>query len=374
MKSSSGDKLISPNPLPFYLKLSQITIGLVAFTYAMFIGQDIIVPFVFALIIAILLNPVVGLLQRIGFNRVLAILTAVLLAFIVLVVLFYFIFTQASMFTDELPQLKIKFNAMFEEIINWISSNFNVSIKKIHEWIIKQKGEGLSKSPAIISKTLVTVSGVLFTVLLIPVYVFMILFYKTLLIKFVSCLFPKENNVMVKEVLTETKNLIQSYLVGLSIEAGMVAILNAAALLIIGIQYAILIAVIGALLNTIPYIGGLIAIALPVIIAIATLSPSAALWVVIAYIIVQFIDNHYIVPYIVASKVKINGLISIIVVLIGGALWGVAGMFLSIPLTAILKVIFDRIEPLKPWGILLGDDMPEDNKRPVTRKRKQSKK
>ncbi len=361
--------MIKSDPIPFYMKLSQLTIGIVAFTYILFIGQEIIVPFIFSLIIAILLNPFVGFLQRKGFNHVLAILTAVLLASIMLAVLLYFIFTQASMFADELPQLKIKFNAMFETTINWVSDNFNISTKKINDWIVKQKGEGLSNSTAIIGQTLITVSGVIFTILLVPVYVFMILFYKNLLTKFVSSLFPDEKNGTVKEVLTETKSLIQNYLVGLSIEAGLVAILNSAALLIIGVDYAILIGVIGALLNTIPYIGGLIAIALPMIIAIATQSPSAALWVLIAYIIVQFIDNHYIVPYIVASKVKINGLISIIVVLIGGALWGVAGMFLSIPLSAILKVIFDRVEPLKPWGILLGDEMVKTNSRTNHRKK-----
>jgi predicted PurR-regulated permease PerM len=108
-------------------------------------------------------------------------------------------------------------------------------------------------------------------------------------------------------------------------------------LLIIGIDYAILIGIIGALLNIIPYIGGLIAIAIPVLLAIATKNPIDALWVFIAYMIVQFIDNNFFVPKIVASKVKVNALVSIVVVLIGGALWGVPGMFLSIPLTASLK-------------------------------------
>ena len=174
---------------------------------------------------------------------------------------------------------------------------------------------------------------------------------------------------MVNEVMTETKTLIQRYLYGLSIEAGMVAIMNSAALLIIGVDYAILLGVLGALLNVIPYIGGIIAISLPMIIAVATQSTSAAIWVFVAYTIVQFIDNQIIVPYIVASKVKINGLMSIIVVLIGGALWGVAGMFLSIPLTAIIKVFFDRIEPLKPWGILLGDETTKPNKTPILQRK-----
>jgi predicted PurR-regulated permease PerM len=87
-------------------------------------------------------------------------------------------------------------------------------------------------------------------------------------------------------------------------------------------------------------------------------SPMFALYVMAAYYIIQLIDNNYIVPKIVASKVKINALFSIIVVLAGNALWGIPGMFLSIPLLAIVKLLFDHIEPLKPWGFLLGDTMP----------------
>jgi predicted PurR-regulated permease PerM len=82
------------------------------------------------------------------------------------------------------------------------------------------------------------------------------------------------------------------------------------------------------------------------------------LYVLILYYIIQLIDNNFIVPYIVASKVKINALFSIIVVLAGNALWGLTGMFLSIPLLAIIKLIFDHLEGLKPWGFLLGDTMP----------------
>ena len=156
----------------------------------------------------------------------------------------------------------------------------------------------------------------------------------------------------------KTKTIIQKYLKALLLEAAIIATLNSIGLLIIGIDYAIILAIMGAMLNVIPYIGGITAVALPAIIAFATKSPAYVLLVVALYIVIQFIDNHYISPKVVASKVKINALISIIVVLSGGALWGIPGMFLSIPLTAIVKVICDHIEPLKPWGFLLGDTMP----------------
>ena len=122
---------------------------------------------------------------------------------------------------------------------------------------------------------------------------------------------------------------------------------------------AILIGIIGALLNIIPYIGGLIAITIPMLLAIATDTPFDAVWVFILYMIVQFIDNNFFVPTIVARKVKVNALVSIIVVLIGGAFWGFSGMFLSIPLIAICKVIFDRVELLSPFGFLIGDNQPD---------------
>jgi predicted PurR-regulated permease PerM len=163
----------------------------------------------------------------------------------------------------------------------------------------------------------------------------------------------------VGDMIKQTKSVIQRYLIGLIIEAIIIAIMDSAGLLILGIDYAILLGIIGALLNVIPYIGGIVAVALPMMIAIATKStPLYALYVLGIYYFIQLIDNHYIFPKIVASKVKINMLFAIIVVLAGNALWGVPGMFLSMPLLAIIKLICDHIEPLKPYGFLLGDTMP----------------
>jgi predicted PurR-regulated permease PerM len=189
--------------------------------------------------------------------------------------------------------------------------------------------------------------------------VFLFLFYKPLLLEFIHKIFPVNKDTEVNEVLREVKALIQSYLVGLMIEAAIVTTLNTSGLLLIGIDYAILIGIIGAILNLIPYIGGIIATLLPMTLALATREPIQALYVFILYCSVQLIDNNFIVPKIVASKVRINALVSIVIVLVGGALWGVAGMFLSLPLIAICKVICDRVEPLKPIGFLLGDNMPE---------------
>jgi len=213
-----------------------------------------------------------------------------------------------------------------------------------------------------IGQTLGVLGATLVVFVLLPVYTFMILFYKPMFLEFMSRLFPNDNKNVVDDVLSNIKGLIQSYLSGLMLEMLIVAVLNSVGLLIIGIDYAILLAVIGAILNVIPYIGGVIAMSLVCLVAFTTKSPAAAFWVIVSYAVVQLIDNNFLVPKIVGSKVKINALVSIVAVLVGGALWGVAGMFLSIPLVAIAKVVFDRVEPLAPFGYVLGDEMPEIGK------------
>jgi predicted PurR-regulated permease PerM len=146
-------------------------------------------------------------------------------------------------------------------------------------------------------------------------------------------------------------------MVGLLIEMGIVAALNATGFLMIGIDYAIFLAVLAAILNMIPYVGMLVAAVVCMLITLANTNQiSDILWVAVVLTIVQFIDNNILMPYVVSSKVKINALVSIIGVLVGGALAGVSGMFLSIPGLAIMKAIFDRVDELKPWGMILGDD------------------
>ncbi len=162
----------------------------------------------------------------------------------------------------------------------------------------------------------------------------------------------------VEEVLQDSRSIIQSYMVGLIIEMGIVAALNATGFLIIGIDYAIFLAVLAAILNMIPYVGMLIATIICMLVTLTSADNiSDIIWVAVILTIVQFIDNNFLMPYVVSSKVKINALVSIIGVLIGGALAGVSGMFLSIPGIAIMKAIFDRVDDLKPWGMLLGDDL-----------------
>ncbi len=271
----------------------------------------------------------------------------------------YFLSSQIARFSDTLPLLKSKFSSLLTEFQQWTKVKFGLTIQKQVELM----NEAMNSSKALLGSTVSTALGTLGILLLLPVYIFLLLFYKTLILNFLFEVFAEENSKQVSEILNQTKSSIQSYMVGLLLEALIVAVLNSTALLILGVDYAILLGVIGALLNIIPYIGGLIAIALPVLMAtITTEGYNTQLGILVAYIIIQFIDNNILVPRIVSSKVQINALISILAVLLGASLWGVPGMFLSIPFVAILKIIFDKIPDLKPWGKLLGDTVPTRHK------------
>jgi predicted PurR-regulated permease PerM len=340
---------------PFYIKSTVILLGLILLTYALVNLQDILVPLAFAVIFAILLNPLVNRLRKANISNPLSIAIVMLLAIVILGGLLYFLSSQIAGFGDNLPLLKSKFSSILDQLQQWLQARFGLAIDKQ----VQMVNEALNSSKGLVGKTVGTALGTLSLVFLLPVYIFLILFYKSLILNFLYKVYAEENQEKVGAVLNQTKTAIQSYMVGLLLEALIIAILNSIALLILGVDYAILLGVIGALLNMIPYIGGLIAIALPILVATITKDGySTQLGILIAYMVIQFIDNNFLVPKIVSSKVQINALISIVVVLLGGALWGVSGMFLSIPAVAILKIIFDRIDDLKPWGKLLGDEVP----------------
>lgn len=346
---------------PFYAKTALIFISLFAFTFLMLIGREIIIPIVYATLFAILLNPFVNFLTRHKFGKLFAIIIVVTLTLLALLIILSLIFNQLSIFSESYPRFKIKLDQASDQLVNWISHEFGYSRTKVNKWISQSTSEAISSYAN--GETLSQLGQLTVTLLLIPVYLFMILYYKSLLLEFIRKLFQLEHHTTVAEVLNNSKNIIQHYLVGLFFEMIIMAVLNTAALLLLGIDYAIILGILAAVLNIIPYIGGVVATLLPMFIAFVTKDSLVyPLLVFVLTIIIQFIDNNYIIPRIVASRVKINALISVIGVLIGGALWGVSGMFLSIPLIAILKVIFDHIESLKPWGFLLGNIVPTSSK------------
>ena len=353
---------------PLYIKFPLILLALALLVFTLHIASDLIFPLLFAAIFAIMLHPVEQWLLRRGAPRLLAIALTVVLGIAALLALMYFIYLEVGQLATQLPVFKAKLLQTLMQAEQWLNTHFGLSDQKLRGYL----NEAGSQASGLLGGTLSAVSGFLVVVTLLPVYIFLLFLYQQRLVLFLTQVFSsgQQASGRVAEVLHESKAAIQSYMVGLLIEGSIVAVLNVAGLLLLGIPYALLLGVLGALLNFIPYIGGLSAIALPVLMAFVTKSGySYPLGVVAVYIVIQFIDNHYLIPRIVASKIKVNALVAIVGVLVGNAIGGVAGMFLALPIIAILKIVFDRIDSLKPWGLLLGDEEPTV-KRPLFVRRK----
>lgn len=355
--------------LPLYARIAIYLIGFSLAIVILFFGRDVLIPLVFAALLSVLLGPLVGFLEKRRLPRLLSISIAITIACIVFAGLVTFIGMQVGQFEEGIPRLKRESFEYVDRLQAFLRENWGITYKDQLRWFqqwISQAGE----SGGFVSQTLLTFMDITMLIVLVPLYAFLMLLYKDLIVEFLFRLFPSKKAGTLKEVLQEARAVVKSYTLGLIIETAIVALLNSTALLLLGIDYAILFGIIAAILNLIPYIGILIGGLLPLVMAMIT---NDSMWypigVIGAFSLIQFIDNNFIVPYVVASRVSINALISIIAAIIGGMLWGISGMFLALPAVAILKVIFDRVETLKPWGFLLGDTVPDAaatvvNKRP----------
>jgi predicted PurR-regulated permease PerM len=355
---------------PFFLRASLQLLFLALIGLLLFIAHDIVAPLAFALLLSILLLPVNQYLEKKGMNRVFAILFTLFIAIIIIACLIYFLTVQIANFTDDIPAIKQHLLEHFKTLQKWIRVQFNLPIREQTKLIDNATNQMKNSGTGMIGQTFINITQALSVMILLPIYSFLILYYRDLLKQFIIAVFKKSVEHKVRDILRESKTIVRSYMVGLLIEMSIVACINALGFMILGIKYAIFLGVLAAILNLIPYIGMLIASVFCMLVTLTT-SPhiSDVVWVAVVLGVVQFIDNNIIMPKVVSSKVKINALISIIGVLVGGALMGVSGMFLSLPFIAILKIIFDRVEDLKPWGMLFGDEITGQKKR-MRRKKK----
>ncbi|HEX8331925.1 MAG TPA: AI-2E family transporter [Segetibacter sp.] len=348
----------------FLVKLSLVLFIIIAAGFILYIGQDILVPIALAGLLAVLLLPANRFLEkRIG--RVASILISLVVFFLLFGTLLYFLITQITGFIDDIPTIKRQLNKHLYTVQRWVYENFHLTRKEQSKFIeegttqIKETNGG----GGIIGKTFLSLTEFLFVVILMPIYTFLILYYRDMIRQFLVDLFKTDHRQKVFEVINESRVIVYNYMVGLSIEMAIITAINTIGFLIVGIKYALFLGLLSAVLNLIPYVGMLIA---SIFCMLVTLTSSQDLtdiiWVLVVLLVVQFFDNNIIMPKVVGSKVKINALITILGVVIGGALCGLSGMFLSIPIIAIMKVIFDRVDGLKPWGRMLGDEISYSHK------------
>jgi predicted PurR-regulated permease PerM len=348
--------------LPLTVRRAIELMGLYFLGMIILVGKDIITPIVMAFFLAIMLLPIYRFFRKRKLPESLAIFLAVFSLIIIVGLLVWFFSSQISNLISDFPQIKANVQLHLNTLSKWIDAKTKLSTEKQAQLINEQNDKLLNYAAGILSGAASSVTGILIFLGLLPIYIFLLLYYKDILIRFIYYWFPKNQHSKVGEVITESEAIIKSYLIGLLIQISYITILLGGILLLIGIKHAILIGAIFAILNLIPYIGALFGNIIGVLL---TISSSQEIWPIFAVLgtiaVVQFLDNNILMPRIVGSKVKINALITIIGVFVAGALAGVSGMFLSLPVIAVLKIVFDRTSEFKQWGLLLGDERTKAN-------------
>jgi predicted PurR-regulated permease PerM len=349
--------MLSGTKSPFYQKLSLTLISLTIICLGLYFAKGIILPILFAILLAMLLLPVTNFLSRKKFPKPLSIIIPLLLSIVVIAAVVYFLSSQVINFMDDAPKLRERIAEVSASFQRWLNTSVHISVLKQNEYV-KDTVENIKEdAPSIVGATFLSITGVFTYIVLLPIYTFLILYYRTTIKTFFISVFKNGDEDQVNAVLSESGTIAQHYITGLLIETTIVFTLNSIGFLILGVKYAIFLALLAALLNLIPYVGMLVAnIICMVVTLISSEAISDVLWVGIILAAVQFIDNNFGMPLIVGNKVRINALVTIVGVLVGGALCGIPGMFLAIPGLAVLKVIFDKVPDLQPWGLLLGDE------------------
>ena len=342
---------------PFYLKLSSILISIVTLGFLAIIGEQILIPMVLGLLIAILLVPLSRFMEkRLRFPRSVSSILASLLALAIIGGVIYILSLQVARLANDWPSFQKQFTTLIDDLQGWISRTFGVRRKEQLTYLNDTAKKSISTGTAILEKALRSVGYVL----MLTAFTFLIplisLLYRTHQLTVLVARFSETYHKTVFEIIENIQFMVKKYLVGLFLQMLIVTILSLIAYTIIGVKYNFMLAILTGILNILPYIGIFTALLIGALITFATSGVSHVLFIVIAIIVIHAIDGNIIMPRVVGSKVKINSLIVIIGLVIGEMLWGISGMLLTIPVLAIMKIVVDSEEGLQTWGLLMGEE------------------
>ncbi len=348
---------MNSNKYPLYIRLSCVLIILISLGYLIILGKDLLTPLVFAILLAILLVPFANFFENIlKLPRGLAAALTVVFFIAIIAIIFMVLGGQISALSNDWPSFKNQLAISFAEVQLWVSKTFHVNVNKQMSYLNSAANTLLHSGTFVIGTTLVTISSGVFTLIFVILYTILLLVYRSMLKKFLTVLFLPDNASTVVDIIQKAQKMIRKYIIGLLTEMAIVSTVVCVAFWIMGIKYALLLGLLTGFLNLIPYIGIFTALLISALITFATASGLKVLLVTITTLAMHLIDANVLLPVIVGSKVKINALITVIGVVVGEMFWGIPGMFLSIPVIAILKIVFDNVLHLNVWGILLGEE------------------
>lgn len=338
------------------LKINQALLLPILVTAVLYFGKPVLIPLCFAILLAMLMAPVCRFLDGKGCARAVSCTVCVLILLIAMLLLLAIVVLQIADLWKDAEQINQKLQEIGSAVKQQLNTWFGISPEQQDTLVEKQAQKMKKTSSFRLDRLALQFTSILGGIAIVLVITFLLLFHKEKYQQFFLKLYPAKEQVHVTKVLDNITHVAQRYLTGRILSMIFLFILYIVALLIIGIKNALLLSAIASLLTIIPYVGPILGGLFPFMTAIVTEdSTTPALWVLVALIVIQAIDNYFIEPNVIGGEVKLTALVTILSIVIGGILWGVAGMILFIPLVSILKIIFDNVEKLKPYGYLIGD-------------------
>ncbi|HCD52082.1 MAG TPA: AI-2E family transporter [Balneolaceae bacterium] len=342
---------------PFWFRASMTLVGLSLLFVILSYGKFILMPLAFAAFLSMLLSPIVNKLEQWKLGRAFSIIITILLVLIVLAGVISLISAQFVQFAERVPEVTQRLKSVTTDGISFLEETVGLSQEQRSNYLEQGLSNVIDKSGSYISSILSATTSTFTLMSLLPIFIFFMLYYREMYIRFFQKLFSRDGGTDgIDEVMENVQEVTQNYLVGMLTVIGILAVLNTSGLLIIGLDHAIFFGVFASLMAVIPYIGIIIGALPPLLFALllgdSLLQP---VFVIAVFGTVQFLEGNFITPRIVGSKVSINPFMAMLALIVGGEIWGISGMILFVPLIGILRVIFQEIEELKPYGYLLGN-------------------
>jgi predicted PurR-regulated permease PerM len=342
------------------IKINQFLLFWILLVIVLIYGRPILIPITFAALLSMLLAPLVDYLDKKGSKRIFSTIACLIILLAAIILTALILIGQITSIRDELPRIEERANELIQGFHDYVERNFDYPVDSQKEYLQNQVKSLGELSASYLSAVLKGVSGMLVQTIIMLVVTFLLLFDKEKYRSFFMQIIGGKEKGEKHEILNRITNVSQQYLFGRMVSIFILFILYFIVLLIIGIENVLLLAAVAAVVNIIPYIGPILAAVFPVIIALVTKeSFEPAIWVIITFSIIQGIDNYFVTPFFMGGEVNLSALATILIIICGGYVWGIAGMILFVPLLGISKILLDHTDEFKPYGYLIADPAKE---------------
>ncbi len=340
------------------VKINQILFFLFALFILFYYGASFLIPFTFGVFLATLMTPVANFFERLKIGRTVSALLSTLVVFIVVGGLLFLFTNQMTQFVRDLSTIEERLQSFFTNIQERILFMTGISHEEQINIIQDRSDEFLKFVQSQATSLVGNILNITLKFFLVLIYTFLLLLYRYKFLDFIMMYVEKSREEETKKFVDKISKVVFQYLWGRSQVMMILGVAYIITFLLFDIRYAILLTILGTVVTIIPYIGPFISGILPILFSILYgKSMNEILLFAFVILVIQLIESYYLEPVIIGKEVKLNPLVVIISIIIGGMIWGVAGMILFVPMFAVFRIFSNNSDGMEPVGFLVGNKM-----------------